>query len=336
MQGTIAGTWSLRPDGSDHIPGIENVDQVPLSAKLQNKFAGERFLIQQISEGLYEEIKFALRTKKKYVDVTYQLGKLNIDHEVLSIVVGVDREFTELSILRMGPARGQRSLEQYQLYGNGFEMRVEIDIEAPLTGRVKMIKYLERLEKVLPHPIIFRSASGSHTWRNTSTHNSAALQSVRLSINSTFERKININDEPSIDLTDSGLASKVPETRRLDKKIIPDEEVTYFTIEVSFNGVSWIVIKRYKEFSRLKKFIEANIVGGKGASTVLPSFPGKSLGRISGKALEKRKISLENYLSGVAGAGGYGIPNVVDGVASFLEVLANPHFLTFLFTDGIV
>jgi len=229
---SLAGTWVLKYGGSDHIDGIEKMKGVPLCALLLNRFPGESISIYQLSEGLIEEVKFTLRTKTGYKQFHFQLCKLNFAEDVLSTIVGVDREFTELSILRMGPAKNQRSLEQYILDRNGREIRVEIDIDDRDFGRQRMVKFLDRKEEPLPSTVIFRSATGSHSWSNLSTHNAAALQSLKINILSTFSRKINISELPSLDITDSGIAANVPETRRFDEWVTPDEEVTYFIIQV--------------------------------------------------------------------------------------------------------
>ena len=74
----MAGAWVLRTRGSDHVPGIEGVTAVPISAKIRGSHKSERFIITQRAAGLIEEVQFMLRGQyvKGCTSNSYQLGKL--------------------------------------------------------------------------------------------------------------------------------------------------------------------------------------------------------------------------------------------------------------------
>jgi len=76
---SLAGAWNLKTQGSDHIPGIEAIDSVPMSAKMKGDFKGERLSIAQSLVGTTEEVQIMLRSRKGYSLAYCQLGKLNFE-----------------------------------------------------------------------------------------------------------------------------------------------------------------------------------------------------------------------------------------------------------------
>jgi hypothetical protein len=238
----LAGTWTLRKTGSDHVPGIESVNACPLSAKLRGEFKGERFNIQQLSSGPVDEVQLMLRGKSGYSNNYYQLGKLNFEKKnVFATIVGIDKEFKELSILRIGPAKAQRSLEQYTLDANKREIRLEIDMESDF-GRIRMVKYLvrsaESADVKVPPLIKFRSALASNYWKNASSHSIETIQEVTIQIQGTVLRIINTRSGNSVDVesdASSTFLTKATETKRYDSAYISDEKVMFFAVKVSFS-----------------------------------------------------------------------------------------------------
>ena len=328
QQVCLAGAWVLRTRGSDHVPGIEGVTAVPISAKIKGSHKSERFIIAQRAAGLIEEVQLMLRGQnvKGYVSKSYQLGKLNYEkRNICAIITSVDKEFRELSIRRMGPAKGQRSLERYRLDGNEREMKVEIHIDAPGSGRVKMIKYLVRsadsADVKVPPLIKFRTSNATNNWQSETSHHADLLGDASVDIQGSVVRCINKSNGQSCnvedDLQTTHPMAKAPETRRhYDGKFIQDEKVTYFVVRVILRGNCWDIVRRYKEFDALHSFLETQT----GSSSSFQQFPGKTIFKSRGKSFENRKFCLAKYIESVLRSEYSSIPNIRDSLCSFLEI----------------
>lgn len=142
---SLSGDWVLRKKGSDYLPELEDHDGIPPVANLVN--SNSVFRIIQIAdifdevyikrlvyapyyllELLYDcEVYAATHTlhflwqihfvhdaeSSSPTTVYHHLGKLNFEtiagkSVVVSIIVHVDRDFKEFSVLRIGPAKHQR------------------------------------------------------------------------------------------------------------------------------------------------------------------------------------------------------------------------------------
>lgn len=82
-----------------------------------------------------------------------------------------------------------------------------------------------------------------------------------------------------------------------------------------FGGGYWEVIRRYKEFDSLRSFVEMQCPG-----VSLSPFPGKTVWRVRGGSLEKRRMGLERYMDLLLQSNTLTVANVTDAVSSFLEV----------------
>ena len=328
QQVCMAGAWVLRTRGSDHVPGIEGVTAVPISAKIRGSHKSERFIITQRAAGLIEEVQFMLRGQyvKGYTSNSYQLGKLNYEKKnICAIVTCTDKEFRELKIQRMGPAKGQRSLERYTLDSNEREIKVEIDIDAPGSGRVKMVKYLVRsadsTDVKVPPLIKFRTTNATNNWQNEASHNTEVMGETSVDIQGSVVRCINRSNGVSVNIEDDSQttspATKAPETRRYyDGKMLQDEKVTYFVVRVMLGGTCWDIVRRYKEFDALRHFVETQV----GSSLRFEQFPGKTIFKSKGKSFENRKFCLTKYLESILRSECSQVPNIRDSLCSFLEI----------------
>ena len=238
MSTSLAGAWTLRKNGSDHVPGIESINSIPLSAKLRGDFKGERLLISQLTSGPIEEVHITLRSKSGYSPNYYQLGKLNYEgKKILSVITGIDKEFKELCITRLGPARGQRSVEHYAIDQVRQEVRLEIDIDSPESGKIRMVKYLIRSvdtsDVKIPPKIKFHNTQAINNWLKPESHSAAVLQLVSVDLNGTLVRYINTRSGNSVNVeNESTNFSKSIETKRFEGKSNNEEKVTYFVIKV--------------------------------------------------------------------------------------------------------
>lgn len=238
MSLSLAGAWILKTAGSDHIPGIEVIDSVPMSAKMKGVFKGERLSILQSAVGDVEEIQIMLRSRKGYSLAYYQLGKLNFENKnAFSMVVGCDKDFKYMSILRLGPAKAQRSLEQYTLDGSRREIRLEIDLDSPECGRVRMVKFLVRsadsADVRIPVGLSFHSAAVVNNWNDPGTHSAELVSGVAISIAGYTTRIINTKSGRSTVLqAESTYDTEAPETKRFNSRFTADEKVAYYVIKV--------------------------------------------------------------------------------------------------------
>lgn len=324
----LAGAWVLRTRGSDHVPGIEGVTAAPISAKIRGLHKSERFIITQRAAGLIEEIQLMLRGQnvKGYMSNSYQIGKLNYEKKNLcAVITCVDKEFRELCIQRMGPAKGQRSLERYTLDNNKREIKVEIDIDSSDSGRVKMVKYLVRsadsADVKVPPLIKFRTTNATNNWQNEESHCIELIGETSVDIQGSVVRCINTRNGHSVNIEDDSQttspATKAPETRRyFDGKFIQDEKVTYFVVRVMLGGSYWDIVRRYKEFDALRNFVETQA----GSSFSFEPFPGKTLFKSKGKSFENRKFCLNKYIESILRSECVSMSNIRDSVCSFLEI----------------
>eukprot|EP01031_Cornospumella_fuschlensis_P043395 gene43395-53053_t len=150
---SLLGKWKLIRNGSDYLPGLDNLNEGPLVLKLNGQSDIEFFKIEQKKfQDSVEEIQLAYVTKNYSDNHSYQLSVLNYENVhgndiLLGIIKNVSDDFTEFTVCRLGPKAGQNSVEHYQLnFGTG-EVRVAIEITTADGSRINMIKYLNRFDE---------------------------------------------------------------------------------------------------------------------------------------------------------------------------------------------
>jgi hypothetical protein len=107
---SLCGNWRLKKRGSDYVPGVEDIVGVPFISQMIDESFG--LTISQLTKPM-EEISIEHEHNGKRKAVFYQMGKTTFEDVtaatvILAAVVHISDEFTELSILRMGPEKGQR------------------------------------------------------------------------------------------------------------------------------------------------------------------------------------------------------------------------------------
>lgn len=311
---SLAGTWVLKRKGSDYIPGVESIFGVPFTTQIIN----DQQLIHIKSGHIpNEEINLTFQDAGRLTEIVFQIGRLNFEHVssggvILGIVVQIDPDFRECSLLRIGPSKGQKSLEQYKLSDNGDEIRVEIDHVLPDRDTLKLVKILSRLKSGSDdNNPGFDYARYANSWVHPHNHAANTLKSIRIKFTETID--IGSNGYG----WDNARISKY-NGRKFNGQAAGAESFQLFVIEVSFGRKTWEVMYRYREFDAIRQFL-TNELGDMVKSTV-PHFPSKTIGKLKGKSLDKRKDELSAYLSYFLEVGGYNITNVVDVLSSFFEV----------------
>lgn len=116
MDKCLAGTWTLRNQGSDYLPGLDEIAGMTFSALLAPDSDCWLGINQKQSFGEVEEISFLFRSVRSETRF-FQVGKLNFEkvgkEVILAIVSNTSPSFQECTITRYGPARGQK---RYDLY----------------------------------------------------------------------------------------------------------------------------------------------------------------------------------------------------------------------------
>lgn len=107
---SLCGTWKLKKRGSDYVPGVEDIIGVPFISQMIDESFG--LTISQLTKPM-EEISMEQEYNGKKKNVFYQMGKTSFEDVtnsivILAAIVHLSESFTELSILRMGPEKGQR------------------------------------------------------------------------------------------------------------------------------------------------------------------------------------------------------------------------------------
>jgi hypothetical protein len=194
---SLCGKWRLKKRGSDYVPGVEDIAGVPFISQMIDESFG--LTISQLTKPM-EEISIEHEHLGRRKTAFYQMGKTSFEDVtastvILAAVVHISEEFTELSILRMGPEKGQRrytlhrfsqslshSLEQYKLNEIGNEIRVEIDHVLPEGQAIKLVKRLERLPSPPMETIIFTNTNVVNHWALPQSHSPSTLRAVSLRI----------------------------------------------------------------------------------------------------------------------------------------------------------
>jgi hypothetical protein len=279
----------------------------------------EHLVLDYQSTESLEEISVSLIKDGRSSAITYiQRGKLNFHKKsVVAIVTSSDRYFRELSILHIGSQWGHRLSEKLQLSQNRREMIVEINVD--VTGspsesprRLSVFKRFRRIVEPRSSPaefaIFVRNISNSLTSDNQAT------------LDFLCNSEVSVVDTVDIVKSDAPHALGIKKnavTHRFEEECNDDERVTYFSINVQLEGNAWTVYRRYKEFDSLRHIVEIYVDKTRFR---LPKFPSKSLSRVTGKSLVKRMFGLNKYLTFLVDASGFGSPNVIDVLMSFLEI----------------
>lgn len=99
-------------EGSDFLPGLDTLPDLPLVAKLLGNQDVEFFKIEKRKYMDIEEILFSYSSKSSSSSRSYQLGTVNFESAVgndviLSCVQNCTEAFNELVVVRLGPKPGQ-------------------------------------------------------------------------------------------------------------------------------------------------------------------------------------------------------------------------------------
>mmetsp|Transcript_24717 Transcript_24717/g.36438 ORF Transcript_24717/g.36438 Transcript_24717/m.36438 type:complete len:544 (-) Transcript_24717:141-1772(-) len=350
MSLSLSGCWRLKKKGSDYVPGIDDIAGVPFISQMVDE--SHKLTITQLSRPM-EEFHVVHEVGNKRKQCYYQLGKINFESitssvAILASVVHISPDFKEVSILRMGPDKGQRSLEQYKLHDSGNEIRIEVDHVLPEGQALKLVKRLERIpESFVSETIEFSTISVVNNWAMPKSHAPSTLRSVRLRIIDCIQvitegvtsRRASVATDPRRSEMDSsppasptlarsnssllsggGSVVSMPRAiRRFNGELSSGETVQLYIVEVSVGTNTWRTYYRYREFDALRQFLSMELKD-RDIYSSLPPFPPKTMGRIRGKSLEQRKEMLEQYIGFICSAGGYNVLNVVDAMCSFLEI----------------
>ena len=333
MSKCLAGTWILRNQGSDHLPGLEEFDDIPFPALLSPDVDGYLNISQKQYSKDVEEVAFSCKgITGGILSRVFQVGKLNYEktaarYTVLAVVAKVNSEFHECTILRYGPGSGQKSEETYHLDDNGEEIRVSIKFVLPDGSKINMVKYLQRLGNA-PLPIRFKNSIRSYGWAKHDYHSRIAVSYLAVKVLDAYVTHT-AKDSDDVINTDEIDVSRKFYTRRYGDHISNGEEITVYEILVQNKSASsaWLVQHRYREYLALKQFVDQDVEGGIGTNSPfsLPVFPGKVIGALSDSQAAMRQDGLESYLSALimAVADGYGSHSVVSVLAAFLELPEN-------------
>jgi hypothetical protein len=109
---SLIGKWKLVKEGSDFLPGLDTLPDLPLVAKLLGNQDVEFFKIEKRKYMDIEEILFSYSSKSSSFSRSYQLGTVNFESAVgndviLSCVQNCAEGFNELAVVRLGPKPGQ-------------------------------------------------------------------------------------------------------------------------------------------------------------------------------------------------------------------------------------
>lgn len=116
MTKCLSGKWVIRMQGSDYVPGLDQLAGMPFSVLINNDSDSWLSISQKASAGLVEEAIFTCSAAKTETRA-YQIGKANYEcvdkgRHVFAFP-SVDEEFSEFSVLRVGPGVGQRRFVFY-------------------------------------------------------------------------------------------------------------------------------------------------------------------------------------------------------------------------------
>lgn len=118
---SLIGKWKLVRDGSDFLPGLDNLNDVPLVLKLLGTSDIEFFKIEKKKFLDVEEIQFNYSAKNLAASRSYQFGTINYeqvngDDVTLASIQNCDDTFRELTIHRLGPRTGQNRYFSLHIY----------------------------------------------------------------------------------------------------------------------------------------------------------------------------------------------------------------------------
>ena len=226
---------------------------------------------------------------------------------IFAMILNLDQNLNNLSMLLMGPRSGFRIFEQYKLISNGMELLSHLTITNRQKGTITITKIYTRQNNPqqqhlhpsyrLEAPISTRECESVGHWKSTKSHSSNTLRSAT----------VNILQPDSIPSSGDGSVLYYP----ICVTLPPDRQ--------------WVVYYRYSQIRQLKKYLREEIdqliaLGRLPSSATLPHFPPREMGTLSNRALEERRIALEFFLDGVIRSGGYDCQDIVDVLSAFFEV----------------
>lgn len=110
---SLVGKWKLIRDGSDFMPGLDDLKCSPMVLKLLGKADTEFLKIEKLKTFGVDEVGLTYVTKSLSVGKRYQLGTLNFEASsgvadaVFAVVQNCNEKFTHFAVHRLGPASGQ-------------------------------------------------------------------------------------------------------------------------------------------------------------------------------------------------------------------------------------
>lgn len=115
---SLIGKWKLVRDGSDFLPGLDSLNDVPLVLKLLGTTDIEFFKIEKKKCLDVEEIQLSYSAKNLAASRSYQFGTINYEQingndVTFASLQNCDETFRELTIHRVGPRTGQNRCTSY-------------------------------------------------------------------------------------------------------------------------------------------------------------------------------------------------------------------------------
>ena len=326
MLQNLTGRWDFRKEGSDHYEGLDSIPGVPRIALMS---LDASYIEIEISDDAYQELIITTEINRQKYRRHLQPGKLayhdfpQSDPPATAAVVHCADRLHEFSYLTMGPGKEQRSLVHLRMDSTGNGFRADLQMLLPMVGELKLVKYFTRISDCQTLDVL-NFARLSSNWISTIT-TPTELENITIEIIDTVNL---ILTENGFDWEDDIKKNKYQGTitpLKCVKDSFKEATVCYFVVQVRFGEHIWYVLHRFSEFVTLHAFIREQIKGGNNSNLdLLPEFPKKTLlGKPTGQSLEKRKQSLDDYLSKIILAKGYSKVNVVESLFAFLEVPEN-------------
>eukprot|EP01038_Epipyxis_sp_PR26KG_P005262 gene5262-7311_t len=351
---SLFGSWSLKADGSDILPGIEKLQGVPLILTMKSTDTLTITRQKQYKNAKEEDVVLTIASGKVTNKRTMQMNVLNIESSGSEVIYGIvqncDVNFHELTLTRLGPKCGQNSKEVYRMDPNGLEMKISVEVTSPEGVRFSLVKYFSKAESVSAASnnsqlINFESNNSmkSMGWKIFEFWPSTVLTSCRVRILNAIKVKTIVSKDgllsKSIEKIWSNNDISEPEasgisSSRLDDglsiaehygektcKVTNGEEVVKFVIEVTLGKAQWFVTHRYSDFDALRKFVISQNPFNTSFKECDAKFPGKVVGlSYRHSVLEQRIQGLEYFLLFFLDNARYCRQNSWDALLSFLEI----------------
>lgn len=340
MSRSLLGKWKLIRDGSDFLPGLDNLSDLPLVTKLLGNNDIEFFKIEKRMYIDVEEVLFTYTSKSSSISRSYQLGTINFEHVhggdvILASVQNCVDSFNELIISRLGPKTGQNSREHYQLDPAKDVVKLNIDITTSEGTVIKLIKFLTRFDNSTSENIRFSLAQRTNGWRLHDYWPSTVISNIAVKIVKAVKiRSLNTATGENTHVLEEiwNCGEAVTEeiewntiSRCFSGKSHENDEFVEFVIKVQLDGLTWLVARRYNEFDALRHFLMTQNPHNTEFQHANGRFPGKAL-VFRKSVLDVRLRGLEDFLCFYLANARYCRQNALDALCFFLQVPEHSFF----------